>query len=209
MTSKRKVKGLLCIMLIMVILTGCKGTNDSLIFEYSDDTDEGLNEDNSVSGQELYTEALTGQICVHICGAVINPGVYWLPEDSRVCEAILAAGGALPEAASDYINMARELLDGERIYLPTIDELASQEMAVNQSGEGSLQGFELEDGLININTADTEALTSIPGIGESRARDIVSYREKNGLFKSIEDIMLVPGIKENTFSKIKFYIKVK
>lgn len=152
-------------------------------------------------------------IFVDICGAVTKPGVYRMPPDSRVYEAVEAAGGLLPEAAGNRVNQAQPLSDGQQIYVPTKEE-AEKAGAVPaegafpeiKSGENSPVS---ENGKVNLNTADAAALQTLSGIGESKAQAILAYREEHGGFSSIEELMDVPGIKENTFLKIKEKIAVE
>lgn len=177
-------------------------------------------------------------ICVHVCGAVKKPGVYALPADSRVYEAVEKAGGFSENADPDYVNQAQQLADGWKLVIPTMKEteaLAAQEDSVLRIGmvgpEGEQQtasgqqvsagaGSRQEDsgagspgnssdGRININTASLEELCAIPGIGSTRAAAIIAYRQETGGFTSVEDIMNVSGIKEGTYAKIKNSIKVK
>lgn len=135
-------------------------------------------------------------ICVYVCGAVKRPGVVELPEGSRVNDALEAAGGFAEDASRDHVNLAAKVADGEKLFFPTCEEAASE--AVGESG----------DGLININTASAEELCALPGIGASRAADIIRYRESEGAFAACEDIMKVAGIKTSVYDKIKDRIKV-
>jgi len=137
-------------------------------------------------------------ICVYICGAVTNPGVYKLDEGKRICDGIAAAGGVLEDAAAEELNQAEYLTDGQMIHVPTKEEAKQKEDA-----QGSR-----EDGRININHADIEELMTLPGIGESKAEAIISYREEHGNYQSTEDIMNISGIKEKVYSKIKESITV-
>lgn len=139
-----------------------------------------------------------GTICVYVCGAVERPGVVELPLGSRADDAVKAAGGMTQEADSAYVNLAAFVEDGEKLFIPTVTE--AQELSQQQETEAQR--------LININTADAAALCTLPGIGESRAADILLYREEHGAFESIEDIMKVPGIKNNAFEKIRDKISV-
>ena len=162
-------------------------------------------------------------IYVDICGAVTSPGVYELPYGSRVFQAIEQAGGYLPEAAASYLNRAKGLSDGQQIYVPTQAEVDSQMIQVTEDGqeatsetapgnnneEGSAGENTGTDQKINLNTADVSQLTTLTGVGESKALAIIAYREENGPFTSIEDIMNVPGIKEGTYEKIKDKIAIK
>ena len=142
---------------------------------------------------------------------------------SRVFQAIEKAGGYLPEAAASYLNRAKGLSDGQQIYVPTQAEVDSQMIQVTEDGqeatsetapgnnneEGSAGENTGTDQKINLNTADVSQLTTLTGVGESKALAIIAYREENGPFTSIEDIMNVPGIKEGTYEKIKDKIAIK
>lgn len=145
------------------------------------------------------------EMCVvHVCGAVQNPGVYTLEEGSRIYQAVEAAGGFTQDAGADYLNQADRVSDGMKIYVPDLDELqdmAWQEIPGNAFGNA-------EDGLVNINTADEALLCTLSGVGSSRAKSIIAYRQEHGSFQKIEDIMNVEGIKEGLFQKIRDNITV-
>ena len=154
---------------------------------------------------------------VHICGAVNRPGVYTFPEGSRVCDAVEAAGGLSEEAAANSLNQAALLSDGLQIVVPTEEELEglssrTASSGVFSSGIYSADGVQSAagsgDGLVNINTASLEELMTLPGIGQTRAEAIVTYRQERGSFQTIEDIMKVDGIKEGSFEKLKEKITV-
>ena len=162
-------------------------------------------------------------IYVDVCGAVANPGVFQLAAGSRVFQAIEAAGGYLPEAVQNCVNRAGVLTDGQQLYILTQEEMERQgldpaEMAGASDGQmngsagtGQNTGMTAQvqqDNRININTADEAQLTTLTGIGATRAQAIIAYREENGPFAAIEDIMNVQGIKEGTFAKIKDEIVV-
>lgn len=132
-------------------------------------------------------------ICVYVCGQVNSPGIYYIGAGLRVADAIEAAGGITEDAYVEALNLAENVSDGQRIYVPAENETTGSP-ADSQSGRTSL---------ININTADASELVTLPGIGESRALSIIAYREENGAYSKIEDIMNVSGIKEAAFSKIK------
>ena len=139
------------------------------------------------------------QMCfVHICGEVNAPGVYELPEGSRIFEAVEAAGGFTEEASEESLNLAGVISDGMQIVILSEDEAKRQLEAEEY----------MASGLVNINTASKEQLMTLPGIGESRAEDILRYREESGGFETIEDIMKVSGIKDAAFQKIKDSIVV-
>lgn len=134
---------------------------------------------------------------VYVSGCVKVPGVYKVAGNSRVVDAIEAAGGFLKEADTSLINLARALKDGEHIHIYSVqDNIKPESVEENAS-------------LININTATKEQLTTLPGIGSSKAEGIIAYRDKNGCFNSCEDIMKVTGIKEAAYEKIKALICVE
>jgi len=191
-------------------------------------------EDSTAKGSNAGTET-TETIMVHMCGAVADPGVYELEKESRIVDGVRCAGGFTEEADEDAINLSKVLVDQVRVYIPTRAETESYAAAYELTGtygdlSGSVAGAsagglygaagsELSDvegdersgegsGLININTANIEKLEQIPGIGVSKAKSIVDYREKNGAFKSIEDIKKVSGIGDATFENMKDMITV-
>ena len=177
------------------------------------------NGSEAVSDKEMQQ----AMIYVDVCGAVANPGVFQLAAGSRVFQAIEAAGGYLPEAALTCVNRAGVLTDGQQLYILTQEEMerqgldpaemsgASDGQMNGSAGTGQNTGMTAQvqqDNRININTADEAQLTTLTGIGATRAQAIIAYREENGPFVAIEDIMNVQGIKEGTFAKIKDEIVV-
>ena len=177
------------------------------------------NGSEAVSDKEMQQ----AMIYVDVCGAVANPGVFQLAAGSRVFQAIEAAGGYLPEAALTCVNRAGVLTDGQQLYILTQEEMERQgldpaEMSGVSDGQmngsaGTGQNTEMtaqvqQDNRININTADETQLTTLTGIGATRAQAIIAYRQENGPFAAIEEIMNVQGIKEGTFAKIKDEIVV-
>lgn len=141
-------------------------------------------------------------VIVHITGAVPRPGVYALPEGSRVQDAIAASGGFLAEAQKTDINLAALLIDGEKLDIPFI-EGASPVLATPGP---TVVAATTE--LININTASQAELETLPGIGPTTAQMIISYREQNGDFVSIEEIINVSGIGPGLYDRIKDLITV-
>lgn len=177
------------------------------------------NGSEAVSDKEMQQ----AMIYVDVCGAVANPGVFQLAAGSRVFQAIEAAGGYLPEAALTCVNRAGVLTDGQQLYILTQEEMerqgldpaemsgASDGQMNGSAGTGQNTGMNAQvqqDNRININIADEAQLTTLTGIGATRAQAIIAYREENGPFAAIEDIMNVQGIKEGTFAKIKDEIVV-
>lgn len=177
---------------------------------------------DSVNGKGSNKDAsgdLKAVIYVHICGAVKKPGVYSVDSGARIFDLIELSGGLNTEAAGDYINQAQQVTDGQRIYIPTKEEVKALSAANYITGDQSIgnpsttdqsaQSSNATTELININTATAEELMSLPGIGQAKADSIISYRSTNGKFQTIEDLMNIPGIKEGLFSKVSAYIKVK
>lgn len=139
-------------------------------------------------------------IMVDVAGAVADPSVVELPEGSRVFEAIEKAGGLTSEGDAGALNQAEILSDGQKIYIPTKQELKTSSFSFISNANQS--------GLININTADSAELQNIPGVGPATAEKIINYRNENGKFKSVEEIKNVSGIGDKTFDKMKNKITV-
>lgn len=129
---------------------------------------------------------------VYICGEVVRPGVYALDPESRISDALELAGGPGPEAVLESLNLARRVVDEEKILVP---------------GEKDLEQTD-QSGLVNINTASQQVLETLPGIGPATAQNIIQYRDSEGSFTSIQDIQKVWGIGEKKFSEIKDLISV-
>ncbi len=201
------------------IIMGCEKKEEQKLVSFSD---AGMEQEMTAEVQSYETvKDLSGQsgealqeagdgcgsaqkVCVvHICGAVVNPGVYTLEEGSRIYQAVEKAGGFREDAREDYLNQADLIVDGMKVYVPTCEETkgALWEDISESAGAG-------QEGLVNINTADEERLCTLPGVGSAKAKSIIAYREKNGSYQKIEDIMNVEGIKEGLFQKIKDSITV-
>ena len=176
-------------------------------------TDNYLNQTNT-SQAELSnlietnekTEVSEEKIIIYITGEVTNEGVYELKEGSRIANAIEAAGGTKETANLKNVNLAYELEDGEKIYIPNINEETEE---IIQDENTGIINEESKEKIININKANSKELQELSGIGENTAESIIKYREANGNFNTIEEIMNVPGIGENKFENIKEQIKVK
>lgn len=154
------------------------------------------------TSEEALKESEVSHICIFITGCVKNPGVYELLEGARLYEAVELTGGFTEEAAQDSLNLAAYVKDGDKITVYSKEE-------AEKSFVGNMEQPDMTDGeYVNINTADKKTLMTLPGIGESKADAIISYREKNGMFSSIEDIMNISGIKQGAFDKIKSLITI-
>jgi len=166
--------------------------------------DDGMENSEPSTGPAIEEEIM---IMVDIAGAVANPAVVELPEGSRIFEAIEKAGGLTKEADLRGTNQAEILTDGQKVYIPTVQELKE-----SQSGAPSLnftdQSGTSQSKRININTADSETLQQLTGVGPATAEKIINYRNENGKFKSIEDIKNVSGIGDKTFEKFRDKITV-
>lgn len=234
---KLLVMGMFC----LGSLCGCTKREELILLTQES---QGLTEDRDITGEMTegeessdlnYIEEESRTIYVHVCGAVMDPGVYELASGSRVYEAVQAAGGFSENAEESYVNQAQELPDGVKLVIPTVEEAdRAGQTALEAGGEsGTETGVQIgivaqedaltagmsvrtetaqtrtDDGRININTASAEELCTIPGIGAVRAAAVLAYREKYGSFTCPEDIMKVDGIKEGTYEKIKDSISVK
>lgn len=146
-------------------------------------------------------ENASGEVVVHVAGAVSSPGVYTLPADSRVDDAVRAAG-ATADADLSQLNLAQKLADGQKITVPAAGETPAP--ADNAAPSGSSQS----GALININTATQEELETLPSIGEVRAQAIIAYREEHGGFRTTDELMEVSGIGEKIFADISPHITV-
>lgn len=229
------VTGLILSLLFLCLFASCKSRDDGLVAVYEDETvasdlsddvtdGETEREGESATESESETETVTLQvddgsidtdsavikdIKVYVCGAVQRPDVYEISADSRIVDAVSAAGGFAIDAYPEAMNLAETVSDGSRIYVPTKEEVDALAVVYSDTGSGSGDTTSDSTGRVNINTATLEELTTLPGIGDTRARAIIDYREQNGAFGNIEDIMQVTGIKEKSFSKIKDSICVK
>ncbi len=134
-------------------------------------------------------------IRVHVTGSVNFPGVYSLPESARMDDAIQAAGGLKEGVDPEWFNLAAVLTDGQRLFIPASEEAF-------QSTENKSLSVS-NTALININTASIAELDSLPGIGEVKAQAIFNYRQQNGLFTTLEDLLKVQGINSSLFEEIK------
>ena len=151
-------------------------------------------------------------VVVHVDGMVASPGVYQLQGATlRINDAVEAAGGLVEGADTSRLNLAEPISDGEKVHVPAVGEgdATAGEAAVSTSGESSGSGPSAStDGIVNINTATATELTTLPGVGDATAAEIVRDREANGAFTSVEDLMRVSGIGEKKFAKLKDKIRV-
>ena len=159
----------------------------------SKDEKEDKNQKEEVVEQDLIT--------VDVKGAVKLPGIYDLPVGSRINDAVQKAGGLTDNADSKSINLAQRISDEALVYVPTKEEVTSQEAHSNASTTK-------ENKKVNLNKASLEELKQVKGLGAKRAQDIIDHRESNGKFKSVDELKKVSGIGAKTIEKLKEYVTV-
>ena len=143
----------------------------------------------SVAADEKSSEDLEQYLYVHVVGEVISPGMYQLPIGARLVDAVFAAGGLTDKADNASVNLARELADGEQIIV----------FSISQDGEPSGTSA---SGLVSLNRASDKELEELPGIGPALSGRIIAWREANGGFKSVQDLLKVSGIGESLLSGV-------
>ena len=185
----RRVQIINILLVVIFIFSGCTRRSDVMIASRQEKTPTAR---KSSSKDSIY---------VYICGEVKHPGVYKFSKDVRIVAASKASGGLTSKASAESINQAEKMKDGQQITIPSKKQVTKKETTdVNATQSSS--------GKININTASVEELKTLSGIGESKANDIISYREEHGSFTSPEDIMKIQGIKEGIYNKIKDKITI-
>lgn len=196
--------------LIGVLVVGAVVVTCALFALANGVADHTMKVERAESAEAAEAEAAVGEgtaaapvaeVCVYVSGCVASPGVYVLGEGARVGEAIDLAGGFTQDAATGSLNLARILNDGEQVDVPS----SAQEAAQAQGTSGSPVAG---SGKVNINSAGSEDLQRLDGVGESTAEKIIAEREANGPFRSIEDIKRVSGIGDKKYEAIKNLICV-
>ena len=188
---KYQIRLWVAVLILLAGFTGCRkktAVYDSAAEEITTEAEE-----TETTGEEK-----AASIWVYVCGEVRDPGVYELPEGSRITDAVEAAGGMTGDAAETYLNLAETLSDGQKIEVPSVEMAEALEEAAAQDTSG----------LVNLNRATEAELMTLSGIGESKAKEIIRYRESRGGFQKPEDLMNIPGIKEGVFHKIRDQITV-
>lgn len=157
-----------------------------------------------------------GDCFVYVCGEVRSPGVYCMKEGQRIFEAVEQAGGFTEQAVREYLNLADQISDGMKVFVPNVEQVQSGQVMQENVSSGTPGEKDLPESgktgtvsaKVNLNTASKEELMTLRGIGSARAEDIIRYRETNGRFQKIEEIKKVSGIKDAAFEKIKDQITV-
>ena len=200
---------LISIILILFIIYMINTNSNDEIFIESLTVGGNTAESNVVQNLEAEEEVKTEKIAIHIIGEVKKEGIVYLEAGSRIVDAIKEAGGATKEADLSQINLAYELQDGQKIYIPNKNEKISEYITISSGNNviieenNSSAETERKENKVNINTANVNELDNLPGIGPSLAQRIIEYREENGNFKSIEELQNVKGIGEAKYSDIK------
>jgi len=158
----------------------------------------------STDGPGEVAPTLPTQIVVHVAGAVAAPGVYRLTSAARVVDAIAAAGGLAPDARSDAVNLAAPVHDGERVYVPAIDE----DPAPILPGDVGAVDATVEAAPVDINRASTAELEALPGIGPATAAAIIDHREREGPFQRVDELTDVRGIGPATLAELRDLVVV-
>lgn len=210
MEMNKKRKKLIVILALPVIMAG------ALFYTMSDGGDSPVLEPDSeiVSDRSVLSSSEEGReetdqalsIYVDVGGAVLEPQVVMLEEGARVFQAIEAAGGQRDDADLRNINLAAVCEDGQKIYVPSAGE--EEEGTAAGTGTSAAASAGPAGGLVNINTAGSEELQTLSGVGPGIAQRIIDYRNSEGSFRSIEDLKNVSGIGDKTFEKLRDYICV-
>jgi len=153
--------------------------------------------------------ATQAPVLAYVTGAVAHPGVYTLPQDSRIENAIAAAGGATSDANLVAINLAERVHDAQQIYVPYQSDTATPILPTPMPTAASVSTGSSASQRVNINSASASELETLPGIGPALAQRIIDYRVTNGPFNTPEDIIKVRGIGEQTFEELRDLITVR
>lgn len=203
MDKEKKIKLIIAIGIGIIVIIGAIKIVD---IYYEKNNTEQISISNFIEN-EKDNEKNDTNIKVYVTGEVKNQGVIELEEGARIADAIEKAGGKTEQANLKNVNLAYQLEDGQKIYIPNINDIETE--VVDDGASGIVDDTTATQGTININKADEIELQSLNGIGESLAASIVEYRKENGKFETIEDLKNVPGIGDSKFENIKAYIKVK
>jgi competence protein ComEA len=172
---------------------------------------ESEEQEQSVSHAGSAAKKQQSELYVDVKGNVKRPGMYRFMEGERISAAIEKAGGALPEADLERVNLAQLLTDGSVVRVPKKGEASPCGSLFSPASSGQTLPSTLDqagEGKVNLNTASLEELMTLPGIGETRAKAILAYRQQHGPFRTPEELKQVSGIGEKMFERIKASIRV-
>ena len=202
--------GIVCLILLYVFLQQDSSSEEDTFTITTIPQEQNEEAVDNMASSASIEEPIVEKIMIDVQGAVKSPGVYVLTSDDRIIDAIERAGGYTEEAQSSAVNHAQKLQDEMLIYIPKTDEEINQDLPIGQVVVSSPAASADSTGnKIDLNSADETALTTLPGVGASKAQAIIAFREENGSFKTIDDLKNVSGIGEKTFEKLKEYIIVK
>ncbi len=209
--------GFLTVVAIVLFLTGCGSAQTYLTGQLERSTGGGAylsrpetEQSETEEATDEHAEADMPAVCfVHISGAVLHPGVYELPEGSRLFEALELAGGFTEDAAQSYCNLAAVVTDGMQYHIPSVTEAEEAGSPMQGSMLSGQAGSYTADGRLDLNRASKEELMQLSGIGQSKAEAILAYREEHGNFQSTEEIKQVSGIGDATFERLQEEIIVR
>jgi competence protein ComEA len=167
--------------------------------------DESTGDESTGSTDAAGATAPGGELYVHVLGAVEKPGLYVLAIDARIVDALAAAGGTTEEADLAAINLARIVTDGEQVVVPVVGATVPEPGSGTAPGSGSTAPG---DDRIDLNSADQAALETLPRIGPALAERIISWRDENGRFQTVDDLLAVPGIGEKLLEGLRDGVRV-
>ena len=197
MNKEKKIKLALTIAIGIIAIVGIIKAVD---IYYEKNNTEQISISNFIEN-ETEDEKDNTKIKIYITGEVKNQGVIELEEGDRIADAIEKAGGQTEQASLKNVNLAYQLEDGQKIYIPNINDTETE--IIDDGASGVVDDATIKQTVVNINKADEKELQSLNGIGESLATSIVQYRKENGNFETIEDLKNVPGIGDSKFENIK------
>jgi competence protein ComEA len=169
-------------------------------------TSGGNSETSTSTPAPTTTTTETPLIFVQVAGAVRLPGVYQVPDDSRVFQAVMQAGGFTDDADQEAVPLASRLSDGCRLYVPRVGETVSGTLLSGGSGAGGPEASATTAAPVSLNSATLEQLDSLPGIGPALAQRIITYRDTEGPFTSIDQLGDVPGIGPSKLEQLRPFV---
>lgn len=209
MEEKNKMKILVIVSLIIIIIISI------IIKKIKDNKYEEIEYNRIIESSDTieYKQEEIKTIKIHISGEVKYNGIIELEEGARIDDAIKTAGGLTEDADISEVNLAYELLDGQKLYIPSkiagADDSVCPQIIISENGEEIIEKSQNDNSKININIATQTELETLPGIGPSTAYKIIQYREKNGKFKMVEELKKIAGIGENKYKQIENFVEIK